>query len=337
MKKHLYLPLIIVISLANLQAQNYLPGEDGFTYKVNGLVYLMGFDKEKGELDGDTYYAEEYLFNKVGLHTVKLKVKDQNDSTKEKEVSVDYYLLKIGNFTYGEEVEESRISKLAADNTFKIYGKKIDDTYKLFSNRDNTRAQWVPISEKKIDRSDANKYFAITVAEFNKLISEKIILKRYNIGFGNYGLKLIYGAQLSVPFKLRPSINEEPLRLTPEISLGGFFGSRVRIKRYEDTHWIPLFVSAGVGAVGVNQNNTIDESTITGENQVLAFNFSVGSLVKLKDFQIGVVAGWDKATGDLGKEWVYQGRPWFSLAIGYNFLEFGSKKSIENGNNAVNN
>ena len=60
-------------------------------------------------------------------------------------------------------------------------------------------------------------------------------------------------------------------------------------------------------------------------NLVLGFSLGLGYIVSLNDFQIGLVSGLDYISGDASKTWIYQGKPWFSFTVGFDFNDEESK------------
>ena len=169
-----------------------------------------------------------------------------------------------------------------------------------------------------INIDDNDKLFWIKSEEFDRLEEEKWIVKRYHM----YP-KFAYGASFSVPFKIRPETDELNMKITPEITLGGYFGLKQRLSRYNDIYlYIPV-ITLGVTTLGINENNIIKEIGSTEETQdglVLGRTFSVGTIFEFKSFQIGLVGGFDKAGGEIGKDWVYNDKFWYSFSIGYSFF-----------------
>ena len=141
-----------------------------------------------------------------------------------------------------------------------------------------------------------------------------------------------YGTTLALPFKMRSEINEEPMRITPEITLGGFFGPRFRLNKFKSI-FLTLPFTLGVTTIGINENNTIKEGTPTPEALddalVIGRTFSTGAVLEYKDFQMGFIVGWDKAGGDLGKQWIYNDHMWYSFSIGFAFFNRSTSKKAE--------
>ena len=169
-----------------------------------------------------------------------------------------------------------------------------------------------------INVDDNNKLFWIKAEEFERLENEKWLVKRYHMK-----PKFAYGASFSVPFKIRPETSELNMKITPELTLGGYFGLKQRLSRYNDIYlYIPV-ITLGVTTLGVNEDNVIKETGSTQETQdglVLGRTFTVGTIFEYKSFQIGLIGGFDKAGGEIGKNWVYNDKFWYSFSIGYSFF-----------------
>jgi hypothetical protein len=169
-----------------------------------------------------------------------------------------------------------------------------------------------------VNVDDNNKLFWIKAEEFERLENEKWIVKRYHMK-----PKFAYGASFSVPFKIRPETSDLNMKITPELTLGGYFGLKQRLSRYNDIYlYIPV-ITLGVTTLGINEDNVIKETDSTQETQdglVLGRTFTVGTIFEYKSFQIGLIGGFDKAGGEIGKNWVYNDKFWYSFSIGYSFF-----------------
>lgn len=140
---------------------------------------------------------------------------------------------------------------------------------------------------------------------------------------------LAWGA-LIAPIKIRPKtqFNGEniPLKLTTDISIGPYIGyqfGRTSFSNNEEntiTHTIAAFASPYTSFTEVNTSNSTDDSK--NGTTVAAFSFGTGYLFEISHkIQLGALVGWDFIGGDLAEKWYYQGKPWYSLAIGFNFTK----------------
>ncbi len=183
--------------------------------------------------------------------------------------------------------------------------------------------------KKYINIDDQDKLYAIKTSDFNSLIENGYIRKRYRTNY-----HLAYGATFTVPFKIRPEVNDENLRITPEISLGGFLGGKVRINKYKDYFLFLPVLTAGITTININEDNVSMDMEDQEDGLVLARTFSLGAVLELNKFQVGAVIGWDRPGGEIAKDWIYSDRLWYSLSIGFDFFSRSTDKKDEN--NSVN-
>ena len=211
-------------------------------------------------------------------------------------------------------------------------------------NRCHTWTETHKYHKNYIDIDDENKMFWIKKDRFEKYIKQGYIKKRYHTP-----IQLAYGASLSIPFKIRPATGDFNMKITPEITLGGYLGLRRRLSRYKPVYVYFPVITAGITTIGINRDNVIDESTTTQQetesdpttNQqelnnetttdqqeanepedglVFARTGSIGLFFEFDSFQVGFVTGWDRPGGEIATDWIYKDRLWYSFNIGYNFL-----------------
>lgn len=159
------------------------------------------------------------------------------------------------------------------------------------------------------------KRLAILKKDFDLL--KKTVL--YSINFlRNRNYNFSFGI-LTVPFKLRPKVNDTTnFNITTDITLGPYFGFTKRISKRR-RYYLTVPLTAGLSFININTNNT---SNVLSKNElgiVPGITWSSGLIVQLEDFNIGFVVGQDFASG-VGDRWIYNKQVWFSFAIGYNFL-----------------
>lgn len=318
LKRNIKIIFIILMIFASSQStQGQLKSlEEPFAYRFNGhiKVYLLdeksdNFKYLPNSADRKIFYGENSLFYKSGIYYENL----------EEEKKLKYY--KISPVKYEKSI-------LVPQKDYSEYDRSIDDLEykngsKLYRNNCNgnnckkhKNTVWIVEKEETISVKDQNKTFLVESIRFDELELEGFIYKEYQMSDWDVD----YGAQLSLPFKLRPKLNGDNMRITPEINLGGFLSSRYRIDRRKNRYLHFPIVSAGVSGIGVNTDNVIDESKNTGDGLIMATTFTVGTAVELGNFQLGLIMGWDKASGAIGANWQYNGRLWYSFGIGFTFL-----------------
>lgn len=124
---------------------------------------------------------------------------------------------------------------------------------------------------------------------------------------------------LSIPIKIRPSIDDTPLEFVGEFTLGSYIGYQIGSKSFSDAesfHYSQTF-SGFAAPTMVKINPEVANTDMS--NLILGFSVGIGYIANLNDFQIGVVGGVDYISGDASQTWIYQGQPWFSFTIGFDF------------------
>lgn len=75
-----------------------------------------------------------------------------------------------------------------------------------------------------------------------------------------------------------------------------------------------------VTTAGLTQISTVENGSGSNIKSETGLTFALGVVFPIKkDWDIAVLAGWDRLSGDAGRQWKYQHKPWASVAIGFNF------------------
>lgn len=166
-----------------------------------------------------------------------------------------------------------------------------------------------------VNSADNNKYFWLRKDEFDNYIQNQFIIKSYLIP--NVGAA--YGANISLPFKLRAQTQGQNIKITPDLTLGGYLGLKMRLSRTRPFYVTVPVVSIGLATLSIN-DNSITTSPAKGDGTVLGITGCTGIVFQLDDFQFGLMVGIDRAAGEIGKDWIYNNKLWSSFSIGYTFL-----------------
>lgn len=159
------------------------------------------------------------------------------------------------------------------------------------------------------------KILAIKKSEFD-LVDKELY---YSIGLKNpKNYKLSFGF-LTVPFKFRPSLDTINSNITTDVTLGPYLGITKRISA-RNRYYITLPATLGLSYINLNNNNTSNLVKDADINVVPGISWCSGLIFQLSDFNVGFVFGQDFASG-IGDKWVYNGKMWYSFAIGYSFLK----------------
>ncbi len=130
---------------------------------------------------------------------------------------------------------------------------------------------------------------------------------------------------LAIPIKIRPSAEDVPMQFVGEFTLGPYIGYQTGSKSLmdSDNYNYSQTISAFAAPTMVKINPDVAQTEMS--NLVLGFSLGLGYIVSLNDFQIGLVSGLDYISGDASKTWIYQGKPWFSFTVGFDFNDEESK------------
>ena len=176
---------------------------------------------------------------------------------------------------------------------------------KLSAIKSSTETVYVNLSKEY-----NGKLLCIQKGEFEKLNLTKIYNRRVHLS----------GGLLTLPFKFRSKVNDTPRSMTTDVTLGPYIGARMRLLKKSD-FFLTVPLTAGLTFININNSNTSPSNPQSSDNAIVP-GFTVGSglVFQLNKYEIGFIGGWDWGTGKAGSEWIYDGKPWISFAIGYSFL-----------------
>ncbi|MEX0968402.1 MAG: hypothetical protein WD077_14300 [Bacteroidia bacterium] len=215
---------------------------------------------------------------------------------------------------------------------FKIVGKEIEPSdnsvfyvIKFLPIKDETGAiSALKGSSNYVNSSDNHVFFWINENELNRYVENGFIVKSYKAP----NARLTYGANLSLPFKLRPKLSDHNIKITPDLTLGGYIGIKYRLSHTEPYYLSFPLVTLGLATLSITDENN-PASPNKGDGTVLGITASWGGVFQFDDFQFGLMMGWDRAAGEIGSAWIYNDIPWYSFSIGYSFIGRASDKSSE--------
>lgn len=285
-------------------------------YLIIVCIMLLPFNAEAQRLYQDLHGPRFYEAAAQGIqfHIVTLDPKGKDSGVTEK--FSDAFKLSHANFLFKIITMKER-----PDKEYKIVIISFPDYKRRRGNGKNIGTDSI-----YIDSSDNGKIFWMKQDVFKELLDSQFIRKYYRRRYPSFA----YGGSFSLPFKMRPETHGQNMKITPEIKLDGYVGCKIRLTRHSDFFITIPTITLGVSAVGVNENNTINENASTDDiardGLVMARTFSLGAILQFNDFQMGVVLGWDKASGEIGRDWIYNDKPWYSFSIGWTFLAEKDKK-----------
>lgn len=166
-----------------------------------------------------------------------------------------------------------------------------------------------------------NVFYAIAKDEFDQYMKDGFITKMYRrSNCAEYPLcpHLAYGLSFALPFKLRPRIEGHNRQIDTDVTFGGYAGIEWRLSNVHD-YYLAAVGSAGLALLPINENTT-SPSSMSGNGKTPGVSLAAGVVLRLNDFQLGVLWGRDYAAGDVAGTWIYNTRNWLSFSVGYTLL-----------------
>ncbi|MFA0962064.1 hypothetical protein AB9P05_09675 [Roseivirga sp. BDSF3-8] len=157
------------------------------------------------------------------------------------------------------------------------------------------------------------KFIATSYSDFMAVKKDTL----YDISWWELRNYRVTTGLLTVPFKLRPEVKEENFTMSTDVTIGPYLGVTKRISK-RHPYYLTFPATFGLSFININNNTTTTTEPGNGINTVPGFSWSTGLIFQLNKFDVGFVTGQDYAS-DVGNDWIYQGRLWYSFAIGYSF------------------
>lgn len=171
-------------------------------------------------------------------------------------------------------------------------------------------------------------FFYITKAVFDKVV-EEAPRKEPKRSF-------VTGA-LTIPVKMRPggsATDDEGNKIRPfdfsgEVNVGLTIGLRMKVKGTNDKVFVIPSVGLNLTSVSIDES-TVRNGLITSKTNASSVTPFTGLILEYDGFQLALMTGWDHLAGRTGENWIYQGKPWYGLGIGYNIFNTKAGKPKNN-------
>ncbi|WP_296385410.1 hypothetical protein [Winogradskyella sp.] len=179
---------------------------------------------------------------------------------------------------------------------------------------------------KNINKETVN-YYQISNSDYNEY-AKKFLQP-------NPSLSFVTGA-ITVPIKIRPGgdkVDSEGNKLRPfdfngDINIGLSFGFRIRLDKKGKVFLIP---AAGINLTSISiDENTVKNGIITSKTNASSLTPFIGFIGEYDNFQVALMTGWDRLSGKTGENWIYQGKPWFGIGLGYNIFNTSNNNPSTN-------
>lgn len=148
---------------------------------------------------------------------------------------------------------------------------------------------------------------------------QNVASKADDEGFWLWRDASISGGQLTLPFKIRESPENHTFRLTTDVTLGGYVGYTRKISKKKD-FFLTLPLTAGLTFINLTNNNTAVARTDSEAEVIPGLTWSTGMIFQMEQYSFGLMLGKDYAS-EVGDQWQYHGKLWWSFGIGFVFLQ----------------
>lgn len=168
--------------------------------------------------------------------------------------------------------------------------------------------EWERASEDKqleYNYTDSSKsdlrYFLLSKTYFN---SPRVVPR--------YTMKASFTAgTVVIPVKIR----SRPFDFSTDVTLGPTAGVRWGISPYTNTNFFSAMLGFGVTHITLDSLSTQGVIDQTADRPALTL--SLGGVFEFSNAQVGLFVGWDQISRNQEQRWIYQGKPWFSIGLGY--------------------
>ena len=132
--------------------------------------------------------------------------------------------------------------------------------------------------------------------------------------------KLTVGA-LVLPVKLR----RQPFDFSKDVTVGTTAGARMRMSPRRESY-ISLLGGVGLSSATLTSENT--NAAVTTTTDRAALTWTVGAMFDVDRFQFGAFIGQDRVSQPNQSDWIYQGKTWLAVGLGYSLFGAESAKAV---------
>ncbi len=172
-----------------------------------------------------------------------------------------------------------------------------------------------------VDSTDAGlepKYFCLPRTTFERFTS-----KAYATGRNSW--ELAAGA-LILPVKLRPGGRTTPFDFSKDVTIGTTAGGRIRMHPRRDVYQ-SFLLGVGISSATLTPQNT--GGSVTELTDRAALTWTIGTMLEVEKFQFGLFLGQDRISQPNQGNWVYQGKTWWALGLGYSLFGASAPKEAK--------
>ncbi|WP_430468437.1 hypothetical protein [Winogradskyella ouciana] len=189
----------------------------------------------------------------------------------------------------------------------KVLGDKIVIT---FINWKNDNEESLLLTQRNnnfvLDDNNDRRYFFLSKEDLKSYA--EVVPAFITIEFGT----------VTIPIKIRPGNGDNvPLDFYGNFNAG--VGLNFKINKFASLY-------SGISITSVPVDSETTNGNITSATNAAALTPTLGLIKEVGKVQVGVFAGFDFLSRELGKNWIYQGRRWFGIGVGFNIFSVSSGK-----------
>lgn len=155
------------------------------------------------------------------------------------------------------------------------------------------------------------RYFLLSKTYFN---SPRVVPR--------YTMKASFTAgTVVIPVKIR----SKPFDFSTDVTLGPTAGVRWGISPYTNTNFFSAMLGFGVTHISLDSLSTQGVTKSAADRPALTL--SLGGVFEFSGAQVGFFMGWDRISQNQEERWIYQGKPWFSIGLGYAIISRNADQS----------
>lgn len=178
--------------------------------------------------------------------------------------------------------------------------------------------RFLGIKTKEIKEEEQLKLFFLSdtnIKRFTKVVEKKEPKKSFVTG------------ALTIPIKVRPGGTAldgdgnriRPFDFTGEVNIGLSVGLRLAIKGTDNKLFVIPSLGLNLTSVSIDEN-TVQNDIISSSTNASSLSPFIGGVLEYDGLQLLLMIGWDHLSGRIGENWVYQGKPWYGLGVGFNIF-----------------
>lgn len=151
-------------------------------------------------------------------------------------------------------------------------------------------------------------------------------MKKVRIEYGKFKNDVIFG-MLTAPFKWRLSSTSGHSDLIDgSLNVNSFIGYKLSFGT-QTPSYLGIFIFGGTTTIAYNSSNTTSITDPSKSENGVGLNYGVGIVFRIKGVSPGILLGFDRGFGEFSRTYIYQGKPWLSFSLNYDFIKPKKKET----------